>query len=243
MLGGKALAQALRAVHALGPRNAAALFGERFAQLAFRRRNPVGRFGKRAAALAYCARVASNPLTDSEVAKLLREAASLRRKALAAGEDGFADFLRTRARAIADSAFETAASSRARRAAGRFGLRRRTRRPPAHPARNPDLLTISGANPISTAALAAYSRFHGEKGAPVAIRIPRRPGMPRDLVGLGRALAIIYRPRRGHRRRSAWEHKFGADVHLAASADGRQLFVVNGPKGRMHVDFRRGIVH
>ena len=108
---------------------------------------------------------------------------------------------------------------------------------------NPKLLTIT--NPTTRSAIAGatrkYRRFHGQAPRRV-VRLKKGTTRkdPLILIGLGRAVEIIYEPRSGHRRRIQWFHEFGRDAVLAVSEDGKRLFIVNA-KGRVLFDFSRGI--
>lgn len=109
---------------------------------------------------------------------------------------------------------------------------------------NPELLTIT--NPTTKTAIAGatrkYRRFHGQAPRRV-VRLKKGTTRknPLVLIGLGRAVEIIYEPRSGRRRRIQWFHEFGHDAVLAVSEDGKRLFIVNA-KGRVLFDFSRGII-
>lgn len=106
---------------------------------------------------------------------------------------------------------------------------------------NPQLLTIG--NPASSKelaeALAAYRRFHG-CDPKVTSKVPNGEG--RVLIALGELRRIDYRPNRGDRRGPTWFHHFRPGVVLAATPDGKQLFIVDRKTGKRLVDWERGIV-
>lgn len=116
--------------------------------------------------------------------------------------------------------------------------RRRPRR------RNPTVIVAS--NPARTrakrapsaAALAAFRRFHDDQ--PPAVT-DLGPGMP-DLVALGELREIVYRPTIGARRGPAFVHRFGRGARLAASIDGKRLFLVPAAGKPFRVDWDLGII-
>lgn len=106
---------------------------------------------------------------------------------------------------------------------------------------NPQLLTIG--NPASSkelaAALKAYRRFHGCDPKQTS-KVPNGEG--RVLIALGELRRIDYRPSRGDRRGPTWFHHFRPGVVLAATPDGKQLFIVDRKTGKRLVDWERGII-
>lgn len=88
-------------------------------------------------------------------------------------------------------------------------------------------------------ALAAFRTFHEVDPKEIVER--SIPAVRGDLVALGDLVAICYRPTRGWRRGPAFEHRFGRGAILAATADGKALVLIPGPKP-FRVDWRRGIV-
>lgn len=85
----------------------------------------------------------------------------------------------------------------------------------------------------------AFREFHGVDPA----RLRRVPRMDTgdEAVALGRAVEVRYQPAEGERAGVLWYHRFGPDVQLAASADGRFLFFAPKKRKKM-VDWQRGIV-
>ena len=106
--------------------------------------------------------------------------------------------------------------------------------------RNPDLLTIAGnpADASMVAARAAFRKFHGTEPTN-ARKIGRGKGV---LVALGQLGEVVYKPRRGDRKGPAWFHQFGPGVVLAATPDGKHLFIIDTKGNRRAVDWARGII-
>jgi hypothetical protein len=102
--------------------------------------------------------------------------------------------------------------------------------------RNPQLAILSNPRDLDLARK-AFRQFHATDPREV-----RRIGKGRKvLVALGDLRELVYQTRRGHRRGPAWFHKFGRGSKLAATPDGRRLFIVT-PKGKVAVDWKRGII-
>lgn len=106
--------------------------------------------------------------------------------------------------------------------------------------RNPDLITIAGnpADAAMVAARAAFRKFHGTEPTKVR-KIGRGKGV---LVALGQLGEVVYKPRRGDRKGPAWFHQFGPGVVLAATPDGKHLFIIDTKGNRRAVDWARGII-
>lgn len=104
--------------------------------------------------------------------------------------------------------------------------------------KNAQLLTITNPSKIPAALLRRYRAFHGvnPKRALVSGR-----GKVKGLIALGDVVEIVYEPKRGERKRIHWFHKFKRKAILATDVTGKELYIVD-PKGRVMVDFQRGIV-
>lgn len=140
---------------------------------------------------------------------------------------------------------EAAAWARAR------GLALSPAKKPARPRRatkarkgskNPQLLTIGNPSTVSASdmrkARDAYKRFHGIEPPPQCVHVGDGKGV---LIGLGEIKRIDYGPKRGHRKGPIWFHHFKPGAVLASSPDGRRLVILD-PKGKVLVDWDRGIV-
>jgi hypothetical protein len=107
---------------------------------------------------------------------------------------------------------------------------------------NPQLLTIGNPSTVTARELqqarAAYKRFHGIDPPPKCVHVGDGKGV---LIGLGEIKRIDYGPRRGRRKGPIWYHHFAPGAVLASSPDGRRLVILD-PKGKLLVDWDRGIV-
>lgn len=107
---------------------------------------------------------------------------------------------------------------------------RRTRRNP--------LLVLHNPTP-STAALAAFRKFHDADPQDVRT-LPK--GFP-DLVALGTLRHVIYQPTHSARSGPAFKHRFGPGRHvLAATIDGKSLYIIPDKGRPFRVDWQRGII-
>jgi len=105
--------------------------------------------------------------------------------------------------------------------------------------RNPDLLVLTNPNTVAEAK-AAYRRFHGIDCKRTR-QLQTVPGV-QALVALGDLKEIVYKPTKGARRGPAFVHKFGAGAVLAATPDGKHVYLVPAAGRPFRVDFERGII-
>ena len=91
---------------------------------------------------------------------------------------------------------------------------------------------------IPAEALEAYERFHG-----VAPKRWRRIGDGEEvLIALGELERVIYGPKRGDRAGVGYYHDFRPGATLAASVDGKRLFMLPSKRRPFRVKWDRGIV-
>jgi hypothetical protein len=94
-------------------------------------------------------------------------------------------------------------------------------------------------NTLSTAerkefdqALRRFIRFHGGAFPSKVAKIGNAPGkQKRFLVGMGKAKEVGYEANKGYagsnKNGTAWLHQFKGNPHMAATADGKQILVLN----------------
>lgn len=108
---------------------------------------------------------------------------------------------------------------------------------------NGQLLTIL-ANPalsrssVNPKALAAFRKFHQVEPKKL-IKLPK--GAP-DLIVMGTLREVVYQPTRGVRKGPAFFHRFGKGARLAATVDGKQVFLIPDKGKPFRVDWERGII-
>ena len=94
---------------------------------------------------------------------------------------------------------------------------------------------------LPAAAVRDYATFHGDTPREL-LEVVTKPDLGACVV-LGRALRIEYAPPRHSARGYAnFRHDFGPDVHLVVNAHGL-VALVNGPRGRMRFNPKRGLEH
>lgn len=105
--------------------------------------------------------------------------------------------------------------------------------------KNPALVVLHNPTEPSAAALEAFRRFHDAD--PQDIR-PLPKGLP-DLVALGTLRHVIYQPTHSARSGPAFKHRFGPGRHvLAATVDGKHLYIIPDKGKPFRVDWDRGII-